>query len=129
MIKTILALAVTAAAYLIAGDAGAATTTLDLDEPVMVRGRAGTFIMVDAPRHWSVEAAWVTFGAVFGNAQQATWVVVSVDCRVPQAIYIGNPRMGIDPERVSAARGTLSRQMTEHICATINFDDRPMRAY
>ena len=31
MIKTILALAVTAAAYLIASDAGAATTTLDLD--------------------------------------------------------------------------------------------------
>lgn len=51
MIKTILALAVTAAAYLIASDASAATTTLDLDEPVMARGTAGTFIMVDAPHY------------------------------------------------------------------------------
>jgi len=129
MIKTILALAVTAAAYLIASDAHAATTTLDLDEPVMVRGSAGAYIVTDAPRHWRIDDTFVTFGATVGNPQGARRSIVSVDCTNPRAAHVGNPQSSAPPVYVPLARGTLSRQVAEHICANINFNDRPMQAY
>jgi len=129
MFKTILALAVTAAAYLIASDASAATTTLDLDEPVMARGLDGSYITVDAPRYWSTHDTFVTFGALISTPQVSRRAIVSVDCRNPREAYVGSYQSSAPPAYAALARGTLARQVTEHICASMNFNDRPMRAY
>ena len=128
MTKTIIAIAVTAAAYLIAGDAGAATTTLDLNEPVMARGPTGAFITVDAPRYWSTYDTFVTFGATVGTPQGARRSIVSVDCRNPREAYVGSTQSSAPPVYVPLARGTLSRQMAERICASMTFD-YPREAY